>query len=95
MRRALALGLAAALAVVLLVPVAVEAGRQGFGTSSFGGWVNVANPVDNEVLTFSGGTWKNAAAGSSGLANVVEDLTPQLGADLDTQTFDLAISAFD
>jgi len=43
-----------------------------------------ANPADDgKVLTASGGTTSWATAATSGLANVVEDLTPQLGGDLD------------
>lgn len=53
-------------------------------------------PADNELLAYDAatGTWINQTAaeagiGAGGLANVVEDLTPQLGGDLDAQDHQL------
>jgi len=55
--------------------------------------------LDNYVLTYDHGTGEiglEAASGGGGLANVVEDTTPQLGGDLDINGFDLtATFAFD
>jgi len=47
---------------------------------------------DNYVLTYDHGTGEiglEAAAGGGGLANVVEDTTPQLGGNLDTNSFNM------
>lgn len=42
------------------------------------------NSTDNEVKYYNGSAWQSITAG---IANVVEDTTPQLGGNLDTQTF--------
>lgn len=49
---------------------------------------------DNDVPAYDSATnsvvWQaQSGAGGSGLSNVVEDLTPQLGGDLDANTFDI------
>jgi hypothetical protein len=53
--------------------------------------VNLGTPSDGDVLTYDSGTgeWQSAAptGGGGGLANVVEDTTPQLGGNLDLNTF--------
>lgn len=51
-------------------------------------------PADDECLTYDlgslGFSWETCGAGGGGsLNNVVEDLTPQLGGDLDAQGFDI------
>ncbi len=56
--------------------------------------VTIITPLDGNVLEFefSSGLWKNVvpSGGGGGLDNIVEDLTPQLGANLDLNNFDLA-----
>jgi len=48
--------------------------------------VMISGASAGQVLTYDSGTmkWKNQNASSSGLANIVEDTTPQLGGTLDT-----------
>lgn len=47
--------------------------------------VTVTTPSDGQVLTYDSVTskWINDTAAGGGLSNIVEDLTPQLGGDLD------------
>ena len=42
-----------------------------------------------EILKVSGSSWVCSADGGSGLNNISEDITPQLGADLDADGFDI------
>ena len=49
------------------------------------------SPTDGYVLTARSGntggmTWESASGGGGGISNVVEDTTPQLGGDLDTNS---------
>jgi hypothetical protein len=43
------------------------------------------NTDTDVVRVYANGAWANIASAGSGIANVVEDLTPQLGGDLDAQ----------
>lgn len=51
--------------------------------------VNIDSPTDGQVLTWDAveGEWVNDDAGGGGLANIVEDTTPQLGGNLDLNGF--------
>jgi len=53
--------------------------------------VEVPTPADGEVLTYNNGTgdWESAAVPPGGLQNIIEDLTPQLGGDLDVNGNDI------
>jgi len=49
-------------------------------------------PIVNDVLTFDGIDWVPSAGGAGALNNVVEDLTPQLGGNLDVNDFIITVS---
>lgn len=53
--------------------------------------VNISGLADEEILQWDSGTsrWVNVAASVLGLSNIVEDLTPELGGDLDALTLDI------
>lgn len=63
------------------------------GTGDMMLWPSTNAPSsDNDVMVYDSGTntvrWEaQSGAGGSGIANVVEDTTPQLGGDLDANTF--------
>ena len=52
--------------------------------------VNAGSPANNQVIAYNAsiGKW-DAATQSTGISNVVEDTTPQLGGDLDLNTHDI------
>ena len=45
--------------------------------------VTITSAATNDVLKYNGTAWINGTAQAAGLQNVVEDLSPQLGGDLD------------
>lgn len=51
--------------------------------------INITSPTDGQVLTWDAveGEWVNDDAAGGGLANIVEDTTPQLGGNLDLNGF--------
>lgn len=57
------------------------------------GYLAIVGTTTLTAYVFQGGTWTDAnnwtEIGGGGLENVVEDTTPQLGGDLDTNTFSL------
>ena len=57
------------------------------------GYLAIVGTTTLTANVFQGGTWTDAnnwaEIGGAGLENVVEDTTPQLGGDLDTNTFSL------
>ena len=57
------------------------------------GDVTITNPSNGQVLKYSEGEWVNSADlvgnAGSGIANIVEDTTPQLGGGLDINTNDI------
>lgn len=57
------------------------------------GYLAIVGTTTLTAYIFQGGTWNDAnnwtEVGGGGLENVVEDTTPQLGGDLDTNTFSL------
>ena len=64
------------------------------GNYTFDGDQTVGAGQDNYVMTYDNATGKVSleAAAGGGLANVVEDTTPQLGGNLDVQTFSINTS---
>ena len=67
-------------------------GNITLGTMVFNSDQTIAAGQDNYVLTYDNGTGLislEAAAGGGGLSNVVEDVTPQLGANLDVNDFSI------
>lgn len=65
---------------------ALKAGNYHFNVDQ-----TVGAGQDNYVLTYDNATGEIGleAAAAGGISNVVEDVTPQLGADLDTNTFNI------
>ena len=57
------------------------------------GDVTISSPSVGHVLTWNGSAWVNQAPAASGLANIVEDTTPQLGGNLDGNGFDIDLDA--
>lgn len=56
------------------------------------GEVNIDTTSDNVYIstdTVSSGDWTQVNAGGGGISNVVEDTSPQLGGDLDTNSFNV------
>lgn len=51
--------------------------------------VNVNSPSSGQVLSFNGTNWINSTSGGTGIQNVIEDSTPQLGGNLDLNNFDI------
>lgn len=67
-------------------------GNVVLGNYTFDGDQTVGAGQDNYVMTYDNATGLislEANTGGSGLANIVEDLTPQLGGDLDANGFDI------
>lgn len=54
--------------------------------------VNVTGATSGQVFQFNGSNWVAATISTGGLSNVVEDTSPQLGGDLDAQSYDVDIS---
>ena len=48
---------------------------------------DLINCADNEIYKMNGAVWTCEADGGAGLNNVIEDLTPQLGGNLDVNDF--------
>ena len=84
----------------LITEAIVEGALTGITAFTVGNYVfNVDQTVgagqDNYVLTYDHGSGEillEAAAGGGGLANVVEDTTPQLGGNLDSNAFDIIMA---
>lgn len=51
--------------------------------------VTITTPTTDQVLKYDGAGWVNATISTGGLSNVVEDTTPQLGGNLDTNGFEI------
>lgn len=52
----------------------------------------VYSTTSNQLFARVNGTWVDVAVGIGGINNVVEDTTPQLGGDLDANTFDIQLA---
>ena len=66
----------------------------GAGASSLDGLSDVTitgTPSNGQVLKYDGATWANS--GDVGLINLIDDTTPQLGGDLDTNGHDIISGA--
>jgi hypothetical protein len=65
------------------------AGNLSFGSISLAlddvSDVTLTAPSNGQVLNYNGSAWVNSTPASGGIANVVEDTTPQLGGELDGQ----------
>ena len=62
----------------------------GYANSDVDTHLNQSNPTSGYVLSWNGSDYAWVANGSGGgISNVVEDTTPQLGGNLDAQTFDI------
>jgi hypothetical protein len=51
--------------------------------------VTITSAATNDVLKYNGTAWINGTAQAAGLQNVVEDLSPQLGGDLDLNAHEI------
>ena len=69
------------------------AGSSGFGNSSVDSHLNTSTATSGQVLSWTGTDydWVAQSGGGGGLSNVVEDTTPELGGDLDTNGKDILL----
>lgn len=70
-------------------PKMTGAERDAIGTPVEG--LLVFNTTTNTLDQYTGSVWEAVGSVSDGIGNVVEDTTPQLGGDLDCQTFDIDV----
>mgnify|MGYP001188203535 CR=1 FL=1 len=69
------------------------AGSSGFGNSSVDSHLNTSTATSGQVLSWTGTDydWVAQSGGGGGLSNLVEDTSPELGGDLDTNGKDILL----
>ena len=69
------------------------AGSSGFGNSSVDSHLNTSTATSGQVLSWTGTDydWVAQSGGGGGLSNVVDDTSPELGGDLDTNGKDILL----